>query len=316
MNNGTMAASGGTQPTYTGAPSAANPTGLFPTGTYTTPGSSDGLLSSGLRSTANNLPTAPAIATFSGILTDPQFRVVINALQQRDGVDMLSEAEVTTLSGRQAEVQVVDLITIVTGNGANSGGGTASNTGGGIGGTIVNQAATINPTLETLPFGPTLDVVPYVLADGFSVQMTLIPSIAEFIGYDDPGKFITTIQTVGTSGGSTPITAQLPLPHFRIRQVTTSVNVWDGQTVVIGGLITEGVSKMKDEIPVLGDIPIIGRLFRSEASQTQKKNLVIFVTPTIIDAAGNRFHSEDEMPFSQNAFPNQPQRSVTPVGGQ
>jgi len=43
---------------------------------------------------------------------------------------------------------------------------------------------------------------------------------------------------------------------------------------------------------------------------------VIFVTPTIIDAAGNRFHSEDEMPFSQNAFPNQPQRSVTPVGGQ
>ena len=230
---------------------------------------------------------------------------------------MLSEAEVTTLSGRQTEVQVVDLQTIVIGNSANTGGGSAS--GGGIGGTIVNQAATINPQLETLPFGPTLDVIPYVSADGFSVQMTLIPSIAQFSGYDDPGQFVTTIQTVGSTGGSTPITAQLPLPHFRIRQVTTSVNVWDGQTVVIGGLITENVSKMKDQVPILGDIPLVGRLFRSETSQTQKKNLMIFVTPTIIDAAGNRFHSDDEMPFAQSGFPSAGPRAAAapaPVAGQ
>jgi len=86
--------------------------------------------------------------------------------------------------------------------------------------------------------------------------------------------------------------------------------------VVIGGLITEDVSKLKDQVPILGDIPLIGRLFRSEASQTQKKNLVIFVTPTIIDAAGNRFHSEDEMPFGQPAFPSQPQRPVAAPAGQ
>ena len=56
---------------------------------------------------------------------------------------------------------------------------------------------------------------------------------------------------------------------------------------------------------MLGDLPLVGRFFRSESSTTAKKNLVIFVTPTIIDPAGNRAHSEDEMPFAQNAFPVQ-----------
>jgi general secretion pathway protein D len=109
----------------------------------------------------------------------------------------------------------------------------------------------------------------------------------------------------GTGGSGIPLTAQLPLPHFRVRQVTTSAIVWDGQTVVLGGLISEDVTKLKDKVPVLGDLPLVGRLFRSEASHSEKKNLVIFVTPTIIDPAGNRFHSEDEMPFSANAIPQQ-----------
>jgi general secretion pathway protein D len=112
-------------------------------------------------------------------------------------------------------------------------------------------------------------------------------------------------------GAAVPLSATLPLPHFRVRQVTTSVIVWDGQTVVLGGLITENVTKMKDQVPILGDLPVLGRLFRSESSQTIKKNLVIFVTPTIIDPAGNRFHSEDEMPFSQNAIP--PQQPIVPA---
>jgi general secretion pathway protein D len=256
----------------------------------------------------------PALASFSGILTDPQFKVVIHALQQRDGVDELSEAQVTTLSGRQTEVLVNDLQTIVIGTSSGTGGGGAGSFapgggGGGLGSTILATTPLSQQySTETLPFGPTLDVIPYVSADGFSIQMTLIPSVVEFVGYDSPGQFVPT-QEIGTGG--VPLTAQLPLPRFRVREVTTSVNVYDGQTVVLGGLISDNVSKMKDQIPVLGDIPIIGRLFRNETSQTQKKNLLIFVTPTIIDPAGNRFHSDDEMPFAQNAFP--PQRSTAPT---
>ncbi len=80
--------------------------------------------------------------------------------------------------------------------------------------------------------------------------------------------------------------------------------------MVLGGLISENVTKAKDKIPVLGDLPFAGRLFRSESSMSKKKNLLIFVTPTIIDPAGNRVHSEEEMPFAQNSIP--PQKSVTP----
>jgi type II secretory pathway component GspD/PulD (secretin) len=56
---------------------------------------------------------------------------------------------------------------------------------------------------------------------------------------------------------------------------------------------------------VLGDIPFVGRLFRSEAADSTKKNLVIFVTPTIIDPAGNRVHSPDNLPYDPNRIPEQ-----------
>ena len=91
------------------------------------------------------------------------------------------------------------------------------------------------------------------------------------------------------------------MPKFRLRQVTTSCIVWDGQTVVLGGLIISEVSKTKDKVPILGDLPLVGKLFQSEASQNTRKNLVIFVTPTIIDPAGNRSNAEDDLPFNPPA---------------
>jgi type II secretory pathway component GspD/PulD (secretin) len=56
---------------------------------------------------------------------------------------------------------------------------------------------------------------------------------------------------------------------------------------------------------LLGDLPWVGRLFRSEGTQSKKTSLVIFVTPTIIDPAGNRVHSEEDLPFAQNGIPPQ-----------
>jgi general secretion pathway protein D len=143
--------------------------------------------------------------------------------------------------------------------------------------------------------------------------MTIIPTITEFLGYDDPGGFVPQAQSVsgGAGGVGIPIVGQLPLPHYRLRQVTTSCIVWDGQTVVLGGLITEDVTKLKDKVPLLGDLPLLGRFFRSEASSTKKKNLMIFVSPTIIDPSGNPFHSQDEMPFAQMSIPEQ--TPVAPV---
>jgi general secretion pathway protein D len=175
------------------------------------------------------------------------------------------------------------------------------------GGTTVQAAAPVfqTPQTQVQPFGPVLDVIPYISSDGYTIQMTLIPTLSEFVGYDDPGPFV----PLAITGGGISAPAVLPLPHFRVRQVTTTAVVWDGQTIVLGGLISDNVVRIKDKVPVLGDIPLVGKLFRSESSVTKKKNLVIFVTPTIIDPAGNRLHSEEEMPFNQNTIP--PQRPVT-----
>jgi general secretion pathway protein D len=148
-----------------------------------------------------------------------------------------------------------------------------------------------------------LDVVPYISADGYTIQLTIIPTITEFVGYDDPGQFIPQGQGGSSSGAGPTIQGQLPLPRTRVRQVVTSAVVWDGQTVVLGGLISESVTRLKDKVPLLGDLPLVGRLFRSESSQTKKKNLVIFVTPTIIDPAGNRLHVDGDMPFDVNSLP-------------
>ena len=79
--------------------------------------------------------------------------------------------------------------------------------------------------------------------------------------------------------------------------------------MVVGGLISEDVQRFKDKVPMLGDLPIVGKLFRSEQSDRKKKNLLIFVTPTILDPAGNRLHTDEDMPFAQSSFPNQNQRA-------
>jgi general secretion pathway protein D len=77
--------------------------------------------------------------------------------------------------------------------------------------------------------------------------------------------------------------------------------------VVLGGLISETITKIHDQIPVLGDTPFIGKLFQSQSSDTTKENLLIFVTPTIIDPAGNRVHREEDLPYAKTGIPPQPQ---------
>ena len=133
INNGAIGFQGGTAPSYQGASTAANPSGIFPgpgipnvNGTFTPgPGAvsssaSDNLLTSGLRNTftsGNSTGSIPTVATISGIMTDPQFRVAIQAIQQRTGSDLLSAPKVTTLSGRQTHISAQDLQYIVTGVG-------------------------------------------------------------------------------------------------------------------------------------------------------------------------------------------------------
>jgi type II secretory pathway component GspD/PulD (secretin) len=193
----------------------------------------------------------------TSILTEPAFKRILKSLEKRDHATLVDEGEVTTLSGRQANFQVVDVKTIVNGVTA----------------TVTNNATTYTYQTTAEPFGPTLDVVPYVCADGYTIQMTVTPNITEFLGYDKPEVPVIY---------DTNYSAQLPLPKTRVRKMNTSAIVWDGQTMVLGNLT--------DELVVSGPN---GATSRQPFTGDKKKQLLIFITPTIIDSSGNRVHSSD-----------------------
>ncbi len=138
---GAVGAQGGSAPSFAGSPSPANPSGVFPgefgQASAAVNSATDQLLTSNLRNGGNASP----IATISGILTDPQFRLVIRALEQRGGVDILQAPKVTTLSGRQARISVEDTLTIIVGLGVQGlgGGGVTGNHGTGTAGTGVSR---------------------------------------------------------------------------------------------------------------------------------------------------------------------------------
>ncbi len=300
---------GGSSPSLNVPASAANPLGAFPgntAGNIVAPQTTDQLLTGGLQN------SGPAVATITGILTNPNFQVVLHALQQRGGFENLAEPEVTTTSGRQTQMRASQIINVVTGFSFNNGsasGASGASAGGSTGGTVVNQAgiASVSPTTQQIETGPVLDVIPYVLSDGYTINMSLIPSLTDFNGYDSiPAGAIPGYSPGSTIGNLNGTTLPVALPNFTVRQVVTTVNVWDNQTVVLGGLISSQVQSTKDEVPVIGDIPLFGRLFQSQSKNTVKKNLMIFVTATIVDPAGNRVHSDDELPFAQQTIPAQP----------
>jgi general secretion pathway protein D len=128
----------------------------------------------------------------------------------------------------------------------------------------------------------------------------LIPSLTDFNGYDTPPT------VANATGGLNVVQLPIILPDFTVRQVITTVNIWDHQTVVIGGLVSSTVSSENDKVPMIGDLPFVGKLFQSSSKISTKKNLMIFVTATIVDPAGNRVHSDDELPFAQSPLPPQP----------
>jgi general secretion pathway protein D len=88
-------------------------------------------------------------------------------------------------------------------------------------------------------------------------------------------------------------------PIFSTRKVTTAVTIWDGQTVAMGGLIREDVQDVEDKVPLLGDIPWIGRLFQTKAEDHFKRNLMIFVTAKLIDPSGQPIRSLKDQSQSQ-----------------
>jgi general secretion pathway protein D len=243
---------------------------------------------------------APGIFGLAGVFTDPQFQVVIRALNQKKGIDLLSAPKVTTKSGQRAIIEVVREFrypkTYTQPQVPQIGSST----------TVVNGVVpvVVTPTTpqdwETRNTGVTLEVEPVVGGDATTIDLNLVPQVVEFEGFINYGSPINAVG-VNTIGGA--ISTSVPVlltqnvinqPVFSTRKVTTSVSVWDGQTVVLGGLMREDVQKTEDKTPIIGDIPLVGRLFRTNVDQHIKRNLVIFVTARVVTPSGLAFNNEEE----------------------
>ena len=256
---------------------------------------------------AGSSALGPGIAAISGVFTDPQFQLVIRALNQKKGVDLLSAPRVTTKPGQRAVIEIIREFRYPTefdppqipqnfGNG-NGGGGVIV-----LGGVAQPNSFPVTPTtptaFETRNTGVTLEVEPNVGPDGYTIDLNLVPQVVEFEGFINYGSPIQSTSTnpitgITTTNVITPNVINQPI--FSTRKVTTSVSVFDGQTVVIGGLMREDVQKVEDKVPLLGDIPLLGRLFRSSVDQHLKRNLVIFVSARLINPAGDPVRPTDEI---------------------
>lgn len=276
------------------APGAGNPpVGQFPItrsnrsgGVAITPDSIDGLL------TATTLVSsaAPGIFALSGVFTDPQFQVVIRALSQKKGVDLMSAPSVTTRSGQRATIEVIREFIYPTEFDPPQIPQTVGATTGAAGGSSAVPVTPTTPTaFEMRPVGVRMEVDPVIGPDGYTIDLNLAPEVTEFEGFINYGS---PINSSSTDALGNPVTVELTpniinQPVFSTRKVTTAVTVWDGQTVAMGGLIREDVQDVEDKVPIFGDIPVIGRLFQSKAEDHFKRNLMIFVTAKLIDPSGS-----------------------------
>ena len=105
---------------------------------------------------------------------------------------------------------------------------------------------------------------------------------------------MTAMRSSSGGGNMTWYDAPMNQPFFHVRSIDSKVSITPGATVVMGGLITESRKAMDDKVPFLGDLPYVGRLFRSHAEKTIKRNLLIFVTGRLITPAGRELSMGEE----------------------
>ena len=233
-----------------------------------------------------------------GILPSFQSSILINALKRKQGTDLLSAPRVTVMDGQLATITVAQEFiyptdyqpAAVPGGG---GGGAGGGLGGGVGGGITIQSAT--PSFDTVApddeepgfreVGVVLEVTPTIEKYN-SINLDLKPKVTEFDGFVEYGGPSGTIGT-GFSTATVLTPSGILMPIFSVRKVVTQVTIFDGATVIIGGLTREEVKTVNDKVPVLGNIPLIGRLFQSSAESYQKRNLLIFVSASIVSRGGS-----------------------------
>lgn len=228
------------------------------------------------------------------------FSVILQALQNAIGRDLVAAPRVTLADGQESKITISRQMFYPTTYTQP----TVPNNDQGVGAGFILPS---NPTgFESRNIGVTLNVKGESTSIPRAVDLDFMKlEVEDFEGFIDYGSQISTVSfgegpiTTGSTDVVNPVSVpvgQAPflVPIFSKRSLQTRVRLLDGETVAIGGLISESVQAVDDKVPGLGDIPLVGRLFRSEATQKIKLNLVIFCTLRIVNPDGSLRFAEDE----------------------
>ena len=235
------------------------------------------------------------IANLSSVIGEFDVNAVIKALSQKSGTELLSAPKLTVLSGNAATITVAQELRYPQSYGQiQSQVGTGSNSGGGSAGVSITSGTP--QEFATRNVGVELKVMPTVEEDNHSISLDLNPKVTEFEGFVEYGG-----PSIAISGGTTvTVPPGFYQPIFAVREMNTKVTLWDGATLIMGGLTREEVKKVNDKVPVLGSLPLIGRLFRSKGESSQKRNLLIFVTASLVTPGGASAKSIQSIGAAEN----------------
>jgi general secretion pathway protein D len=270
----------------------------------------------GLRGTAGLNPGGGSITALQSLLdpTYPQkasnqvgvnaqvfgrgFAAILQLLQNAIGRDLVAAPRVTLADGKQSKIVISRRMFYPTSYTAP----TVPNNDQGVGAGFILPS---NPTgFESRDIGTTLEVKGESTSIPKAVDLDFTNLLVEdFEGFVDYGVLIASAPLDPTTTSDTTVgSAPYLVPIFSKKSLQSRVRLIDGETVGMGGLISDVVQLVDDKVPMLGDIPMLGRLFRSEASQKIKSNLVIFCTMRIINPDGTLvFPEDDENPeFAQS----------------
>lgn len=239
-------------------------------------------------------------ASFSAVFGRVDMTMILHMLAQRSDTDMLSSPKVVARSGMEAMMKVVTQwiyptefdVTELEEADTNYDNNNTSVMGGGVNVQAPPVKFAVEPqSFESQDVGVSLQVMPEVSQEGQMINLSVNPKVVEYLGDFDYGMQVPYIQYTMTGGIVTGAEVQyyqvsMPQPKFHIREVSTYLSVYNGATVVMGGLITETRKSFEDKIPFLGDLPFIGFLFRSTGEYSEKRNLLIFLTARLVDPAG------------------------------
>ncbi|MEC7908139.1 MAG: hypothetical protein VYB95_02295 [Verrucomicrobiota bacterium] len=242
--------------------------------------------SGSLLSLMGGTPAALVLENYNDIPLD----LAITAMEQEGTADVLNAPKVTTKSGNEAVIKVVETHRYPLDYDVETG---------------QRTAPVVKPQdWEDKDLGVVLKVEPTVDVENETIELELNPEITKFVGYDEYIVGVNSYET-GGNNASTFVgdgrTLIAKVPYFKTRSISTQVTISDGSTVVMGGLVDEQTDTFRDQVPLLGDIPYFGRFFRSEGSRNFKRNLLITVKATQVDDRGMT-KEERELERKSNSY--------------